>query len=197
VPAPTPTPTPVLIPPKIKIPPPPPALIGLRAEIVGEKARLPFGSIAFKQGAFWKYIPPPYDQPKPITLPRGITPIGADTSGGNSPYTTVQKIGESDAIVPENIAIDKGVVDAFISKQGSQIRFAGEGERTNVGTRIDSPTMGMSIGEVENTEIDETVRQFNGPVRQRHPVVLKRKPKRASKRLSEQDYMTTLKGFRF
>lgn len=47
--------------------------------------------------------------------------------------------------MPENIALDKGIVDAFISNQGQSIRFTGEGEETNVGTRIDSPTMGMSV----------------------------------------------------
>ena len=146
---------------------------------------------------FWKYIPPPYDQPKPITLPKGVAPVGADTSGGNSPYTTVQKIGRSKAIVPENIAIDKGIVDAFISKQGSRIRFAGEGEQTNVGTRMDSPTQGMSVGDAEGAEVEETVRQFNEPIRQRRPAAPKRKPRRTGKKLSEWDYMTTLKGFRF
>jgi hypothetical protein len=127
-----------------KVPPPPPIVFPNKGGKESQQ-EIPVGSIAYKKGLFWKYIPPPYDQPKPITLKRGVSPIGADLSGGNSPYTTVQKIGESDAPVPERIAVDEGITDSFISLQGSKIAYAGKGEQTNVGTRIDSTTVGMSV----------------------------------------------------
>ena len=47
--------------------------------------------------------------------------------------------------VPESISIDIGIVDAEIYNNGWNIRFAGKGETTNVGKRIDSPTKGISI----------------------------------------------------
>jgi len=130
-----------IIAPPVKIP-----IIKLSGDKGAREKKIPAGSIAFKQGIFWKYIPPPYDQPKPITLPKGVSPTGADTSGGNSPYTTVQRIGGSGSAIPEKIAIDLGVTDAFITNSGGKISFSGSGEETNVGERIDSPTKGMTVG---------------------------------------------------
>ncbi len=112
-----------------------------------EYAAIPEGSIAYKKGLFWKYIPPQdfRDGVKPQTLPRGVAPRGADTSGGNSPYTTIQRIGTSDARVPERISVDEGVVDAFITSSGDKIGYSGGGLETNVGDRDPSPTKGMSV----------------------------------------------------
>jgi len=135
-------------PPKIKKPPPPPPPIIFPGGSEGVKqAQITPGSIAYKKGLFWKWIPPEdfKDGVKPRTLPRGVSPIGADLSGGNSPYTTIQRIGKSDAVVPERISVDEGVTDAFITGGGTKIAYAGKGEDTNVGERIDSPTKGMSV----------------------------------------------------
>lgn len=85
---------------------------------------------------------------KPRTLPRGVSPIGADLSGGNSPYTTIQRVGRSDAVVPERITIDEGVVDSTISLQGSKIEYSGGGLKTDVGKRVAGTTRGMSVSDV-------------------------------------------------
>jgi len=94
----------------------------------------------------WKWIPPEdfKSGAKPRTLPKGVSPIGANTSGGNSPYTTVQRIGSSGAFVPD-VSIDLGIADIYVSNQGQDIRFSGKGRQTNVGERIASTTQGMSV----------------------------------------------------
>ena len=61
------------------------------------------------------------------------------------PKETIQKIGESDAVVPEKVAADLGITDLFISNQAQDIRFTGEGEQTNVGERIPDTTKGMTV----------------------------------------------------
>ena len=124
------------------------------ADVSGENTRIPEGSIAYKKGLFWKWIPPEdfRNGVKPRTLPRGISPIGADLSGGNSPYTTIQRIGKSEAIVPERISVDEGVADAFITGGGTKIAYSGKGRQTDVGSRDPSTTMGMTVngdGEVK------------------------------------------------
>jgi hypothetical protein len=112
--------------------------------------QIPPGSIAWKKGIFWKYVPPPYNQLKPVTLAKGVSPVGADLSGGNSPYTTIQKIGESTSPVPSKLSTDDGVVDVFVSGGGTSIQFVGKGEQTNVGKRIASTTQGMSVEDGED-----------------------------------------------
>ena len=109
-----------------------------------EKDReLPPGSIAWKQGFDWKYIPPPYDQVKPISLGR-TAPIGAvRNTGSNRPVDTVQVIGSVEGI-PQDIAVDLGFVDVIITG-GDTIEFVSGGLKTNVGKRINSPTKGMSV----------------------------------------------------
>jgi len=68
---------------------------------------------------------------------------------------TIQKIGDSGAVVPEHISMDKGVVDIYISNQGSTIKFAGRGLETNVGKRIPSTTQGMSIPAIDRPTLGE------------------------------------------
>jgi len=143
IPEPTPIPEPAPVP-RISEPPLT-TIIKLKAEVVGKEAHIPQGSIAWRQGAFWKYIPPPYDQPKPITLARGITPMGAVKTDLRTTKETIQKIGESDAVVPEKIAADLGISDLFISNQAQDIHFTGKGLGTNVGKRIPTTTQGMSV----------------------------------------------------
>lgn len=103
--------------------------------------------MTWKQGFDWKYIPPPYDQPEPISL--GETPpIGAKYTGGRTPGETLQIIGQAGASVPSRIAIDLGVVDILI-RDGQEIQFESGGLDTDVGESLGSPTEGMSIGGVD------------------------------------------------
>jgi len=105
---------------------------------------IPENSYAWKQGIYWKYIPPPYDMDKPITMPKGVAPQGAKI-GGRTPQETIQMVGLKEGVTPKDVSIDLGVVDAFITAGGTRITFAGKGEGTNVGTRIPSTTKGMSV----------------------------------------------------
>jgi hypothetical protein len=106
------------------------------------KKRIPPGSITWKQGAFWKYIPPPYNQLKPITIKEA--PAGARLTG-RKPLDTIQIIGEARG-VPEKITVDLGFVDILVTK-GRDIDFVGDGLYTDAGTNLSSQTKGMSIGD--------------------------------------------------
>jgi hypothetical protein len=104
---------------------------------------IPRGSIAWRQGMVWKYIPPPWRQTKPITLKN--PPKGALRTGDKTPQQTIQMIGKPKAKVPKSASIDLGVVDIQISNYGKAIEFTGKGEETVAGHSIASATMGMSI----------------------------------------------------
>jgi hypothetical protein len=134
VPAPSPAPAPA------SKPKPKPKLV----TVEGEKYyKVPSGSIAWKQGIFWKYIPPPWNQEKPITL--DYPPIGAKNIGETTPAKTIQMIGKARAKVPKSASVDLGVVDVFIDDYGQKIAFTGKGEQTAVGERVSGTTQGMSI----------------------------------------------------
>ena len=105
---------------------------------------IPEGSIAWAQGMFWKYIPPPWDQQKPITVEQ--PPIGAQFTESNKPMDTIQMIGKPGAQVPENITIDLGVADIVVSDRGRSIKYFGRGLDTDVGETVDSNTIGMTVG---------------------------------------------------
>jgi hypothetical protein len=126
-------------------PPPPPEVVRLGSGGAEEKERpvIPEGSIAWRQGFVWKYIPPPYDQEKPITL--GNPPAGAIRTEMHTPQETIQVIGQAGAPIPEAISIDLGVVDILITDSGRNIRYVGKGMQTDVGERIIGPEKGMSI----------------------------------------------------
>jgi len=108
---------------------------------------VPSGSIAWRQGAPWgieqiKYIPPPYNQSKPISL-LGVRPEGWKELG-RTPQETLQVIGSREG-VPKEITIDLGVTDIRISDFARKIEFTGRGLLTDVGERIPGPEKGMSI----------------------------------------------------
>ena len=91
----------------------------------------------------WKYIPPPYEHEKPITLfgpPQGAVRVTMRT-----PKETIQMIGTPEGKVPERVSIDLGVADILILDSGRRIEYRGGGLETDVGKRISSPTTGMSI----------------------------------------------------
>ncbi len=100
------------------------------------------GTLAWRQGAFYRWIPPPWNQLKPKSS--RTPPIGF-VERGRTPRETVQIIGKPDSKVPKSVSIDLGVVDIFIEDYGKTIRFKGEGETTIAGESIQSPTMGMSV----------------------------------------------------
>jgi len=104
------------------------------------RTSVPAGSIAWQQGFIYKYLPPPFKDSKPISLRQ--PPIGFVGSG--TPASTIQIIGRSNSRVPKVATIDLGWADIII-KNGSDIQFGGKGLHTNVGTRIDSATTGMSV----------------------------------------------------
>lgn len=143
------------------------------------------GAIAFLMGMFWKYIPPPWDMDKPLTLPKGVVPEGARLDG-RTPQETIQMIGVSTAVVPESISIDLGIVDVFISDFGRNIEFRGKGEGTDVGERLPSTTQGMSVDGaypgalVYNEGVSRPLKRIKKP---------KRKPRRTD---SDRDFSDIL-----
>lgn len=125
----------------------------------------------------WFFIPPPYNQPEPISL--SAPPIGAVNTASNSPHDTIQVIGKARARVPKRVAVDLGWTDIFVLN-GRKIEFTGtKGLRTNVGTRIESPTEGMSVSEGwADKDIAEYMKKEQGISR---PKMRKKKPSRKKK----------------
>jgi hypothetical protein len=64
-------------------------------------------------------------------------------------------IGQSPSEVPYSVSIDLGVTDAFITEYGRSIKFGGDGEKTDVGKRIDKTTAGMSIPGSDALDVDD------------------------------------------
>lgn len=160
------------------IAPPPPFLLPGSARKRKGQVKVPDGSIVFAMGRHkgasqgqWYVIKPPWTANKPESLT--APPIGARNIGSASPYDTIQVIGKAKGL-PKTMSFDLGITDGYISNYGTKIKFSGNGERTDVGTRLDETTKGLSIPAVS-------------------PRHIKRKPR---KRLSNYDYMTTLKGFK-
>lgn len=147
----------------------PPILFPKKGGSEGSQQEIPAGSIAYKKGMFWKWIPPEdfRDGVKPRTLPRGVSPIGADLSGGNSPYATIQRIGISSVAVPERISVDEGVVDAFITGKGDRIGYSGGGEETDVGERIAGTTQGMTVDGDDDSTLRPTIASKSTKARNR------------------------------
>ena len=156
---------------------------------VGREARIPPGAIAWRQGMFWKYIPPPWNQGKPITLPKGVTPVGAINTGLRTPQETVQMIGKPGAKVPESVSVDLGAFDLEISDSGRTIRFVSGGEETDVGGDIGSLTTGMSI---PSRGIGRRV--VTATPRRQRP---KQRPPRRGRRESWLDKLTSLRGMKY
>ena len=156
----------------------------------------------------WYFIPPPYDQETPISI--NAPPLGALRTGSHSPYDTIQIVGRSrKGRIPKSVTIDLGWTDILVT-DGKHIEFQSKGETTDVGTRLPSPTRGMSvedIGErldVEPFEEAPARRGVNRPTMGKkkpagrgvnRATMRKKKPKRKGKRLTDYEYMTTLKGF--
>jgi len=154
------------------------------------------GSIAWKQGLFWKYIPPPYNQPKPITLPRDTIPKGARDTGSNRPTETIQVIGQAKAPVPRKVSVDLGWTDVFVYN-GRTIEFRAGGLATDVGEGVYGPTQGMSIGGSAallpgSTETRDTKPRPNSKSQSK-----KTNRKRPRRRRDDFSDVTGLQGMRF
>ena len=92
------------------------------------------------------------------------------------------------ATVPRRVEIDLGVVDILITRDGGggAIEFTGHGEKTDVGSNIDSPTTGMDLGDLGDY-IDE-----GKPKRKRGK--RKRKPQRRTRRDDDLSGILEVKG---
>lgn len=121
--------------PKILIPPP------LTAEAVAVRKKVyPDGTIVWRQGVFWKIIPPPYTLLKPISSRK--PPAGVAVTKG-TPQETLTFIG---GVIPfADVAFDLGVVDGFIDVKNKRIVYTGYGLETDVGLRLPSPTKGLTL----------------------------------------------------
>lgn len=114
----------------------------------GERSKkIPDGSIAWRQGAFWKYIPAVdfKSGKKPRTLPRGVVPIGAKFTELRTPSETIQVIGDARAPIPDSLSVDLGVTDIVITNRAGKISYSGKGLTTDVGERVPGVATGMSI----------------------------------------------------
>lgn len=168
---------------------------------------IPGGSVAFVMGQRqgprgikvpqWYYIPPPYNQNKPI--PMSAPPKGADTTGGLSPYTTIQVVGRSrKSRVPETISFDLGIVDGYITNFGRTIEFGGGGLETDVGERLSSPTIGMSIPGFDDYTVNRpTMTGIRRTTRGKSRTGLSKKRPVRKARSSWLDDLTSLKGIRW
>lgn len=153
------------VPPKAPPPPPPPRrtrprppappediptkLAAISKSGGGAQVRLPEGSMAWKQGWTWRWVPREDwlagKATKPKALRKGVTPIGARFTDKRTPAETIQIIGDAGASVPD-LSVDLGIADVFVTNKAQDIQFTGKGEWTNVGERDSSPTKGMSLG---------------------------------------------------
>jgi len=205
------------------IQPPPPRIMARLVAASPAGVLIPEGSIAWAQGSLargknrvlrpqWWYIPPPYDLKEAISL--SAPPHGAKFTDSIVPMETIQVIGSPRSKVPRLVRKDLGWTDIEIVN-GREIRFTSGGEKTDVGTRRPETGRGIEIfnggGEepaetsmqsVEDVELDKDTEraldEFNQPKVVNRPAISKKQPTRkGKKKLTEWEYMTTLKGFRF
>jgi len=128
--------------------PPPPLIIPLPPEVKEVKRKeYPAGTIVWKQGAWWKIIPPPYTIKKPISS--RLSPLGVAIMKGTPQETLTFLQGK----VPlKDVSFDLGVVDGYIDVKKKTIIFKGGGLETDVGTRVISTKKGLSIPAEEPIE---------------------------------------------
>jgi len=162
---------------------------------VGEKVkrqRIPEGAITWRQGRLrkgpvWKYIAPPWTGVKPVTI--FAPPLGALRIDETTAEATIQIIGKTTAVVPENISVDLGAFDIYISDSGHSIRFESGGKHTDVGKTLPSPTKGMSVdGGILEIDTETASARVRKP-----SISRKRKPTR---RLYDNPLDTQLSGMR-
>jgi len=189
-----PPPSPPVNPPAEILVPPPPFLPPLMGGGEGRRPVVPPGSLVWAMGRLkrgrrgrstqWWYIPAPWDQDDAIPLQD--PPVGARAIDRAVPRETLQIIGEPQSPVPHLVRKDLGFIDIEIIG-GRTITFKSGGLKTDVGTRDPSPTRGITI-EGDGAILD------NLP---RHVAKKRAVGKRKKKKISEWDYITTLKGYKF
>lgn len=111
------------------------------AKVKKARKEYPAGTVVWRQGVFWKIIPPPYKVPKPIssrTPPAGVTVLEG------TPQETLTFLKGK---VPfSNVSFDLGVTDGYIDVKAKRIRFKSDYEmQTDVGRRLPSTTKGLSL----------------------------------------------------
>jgi hypothetical protein len=112
-----------------------------------KKEGFPAGTITWKQGMFWKVIPPPYDKDRPISMfdpPKDA--VNTDVTGEGTAYKTLQILGDK---VPKDVRVDLGWTDVYITTdietKKPRIQYLQGGLETNVGSREPSNYKGMTI----------------------------------------------------
>lgn len=167
---------------------------------------IPAGSIAWAYGERkgargalvqqWYYIPPEdfgtAAKPRSLSAP----PTGARVTNSVKPRETIQIVGRSRLGVPKLVTVDLGWTDVTITN-GNQISFAGGGLKTDVGTRVASNTVGMSVDENRSTYLDD-VESYEPAVQGiNRPKMSKAKPKRTGRRSTNDiDSITSLRGLK-
>lgn len=140
--------------------PPPPSMPETREGEELVPVAVPAGSIAWRHGDLsgfdvWKVLQPPYEDKDVLTLSHGEYPDGITkyATGRGSAFKTLQVIPE-DSKVPEGLDIDLGNHDVRIWTEDGQLRmeFIPYSEHTNVGMRDESPTKGISVRGIPDTE---------------------------------------------
>jgi hypothetical protein len=164
---------------------------------------IPAGSIAWASGQRkgirgmlvpqWYFIPPEdfgtAAKPRSLSAP----PQGAKVTGSTKPRETIQIVGRSRLGVPKKVDIDLGFSDITII-DGNKIVFKGGGLKTDVGKRVNSNTVGMSIEDggdyLDSEPYNPAAKGIN------RTKMSKNKPKRTGKRENELDSIVSLKGLR-
>jgi hypothetical protein len=164
---------------------------------------IPDGSIAWATGELthgkgknritrpvWKYIAPPYTDLKPKTMM--YPPVGARNADSIKPEATIQVIGQARARVPGKVNIDLGWTDIEVLN-GRTINFKSGGTKTDVGTRINSNTQGMSLSDGDFMNTDDYMQADNVLNNRQgvgHSMIKKSKPNRKDKKDKWLDKLT-------
>jgi len=113
-----------------------------------ERKVYPPGTVVWRQGIFWRIIPPPYDLKKPLVST--VPPDGVRVTKG-TPQETLTFI---DGKLPfGNVSFDLGVVDGFIDVKRRTINYTGGGLETLVGKRLPEPTRGLTLEDFKGVKI--------------------------------------------
>ena len=116
------------------------------AKTTADKGKYPDGTIVWRMGSLkgkrghYKIIPPPYTMRKPIT---SATPPKGMTRTEGTPQQTLTFLGGK--LPFNNVSFDLGVTDGFIDVKSKTIKFTGQGQKTNVGTRLAEKTRGVAL----------------------------------------------------
>ena len=131
-------------------------------------------------------IVPPFTQAGLISLGQLRKAKGASTE---TPQQSLETVGR----IPINVvSFDLGVTDGWIDVKGKSIHFAGKGEGTNVGSRIESPTKGIDI---DRDIIDDGFPEISRGVSRTK--VAKKKTKKKVRRSDDISDLTSFSGIKY